>query len=120
MLKEWLNPMKVSLFVREYLRAQTYASPASARRVMPIFEWDALDRLLTRNPPDVLIVAQGKLLVLPTPQELGEALDLLTSRVGLVIHRAETDDRTVAFEEQHQPLCMTGSVLRPGWKQDCY
>ncbi len=23
-------------------------------------------------------------------------------------------------EEQHQPLYMTGSVLRPGWKQDCY
>ena len=120
MLEAWLNPMSVSLFARDYLRIQPYASPSSASRATPIFGWDTLDRLLTRKPPDVLVVARGKLLELSPPKSLDEALDLLTSGVGLVIHRAETDDRTVAFEEQHQLLCMTGSVLRPGWKQDCY
>jgi 50S ribosomal protein L16 3-hydroxylase len=96
MLEEWLNPMKVSSFARDYLRTQPYASPSSANRAMPIFGWDTLDQLLTRNPPDVLVVARGKLLELPRPRSLGEALDLLTSGVGLVIRRAEKVDDAVA------------------------
>jgi ribosomal protein L16 Arg81 hydroxylase len=96
MLEEWLNPMSVSSFARDYLRTQPYASPSSANRAMPIFGWDTLDQLLTRNPPDVLVVAQGKLLELPSPRSLGEALDLLTSGVGLVIRRAEKVDDAVA------------------------
>jgi 50S ribosomal protein L16 3-hydroxylase len=96
MLEEWLNPLKVSLFTRDYLRTQPYASPSSACRAMPIFGWDILDQLLTRNPPDVLVVARGKLLELPTPKTLSEALDLLTSGVGLVIRRAEKLDAGVA------------------------
>jgi 50S ribosomal protein L16 3-hydroxylase len=96
MLEEWLSPMKVSSFAREYLRAQPYVSPSSARRVMPIFGWDTLDQLLTRNPPDVLVLARGKLLELPTPRRLGEGLDLLTSGVGLMIRRAAKLDRGVA------------------------
>ena len=88
--------MSVSSFARDYLRTQPYASPSSANRAMPIFGWDTLDQLLTRNPPDVLVVAQGKLLELPSPRSLGEALDLLTSGVGLVIRRAEKVDDAVA------------------------
>ena len=88
--------MKVSSFARDYLRTQPYASPSSANRAMPIFGWDTLDQLLTRNPCDVLVVARGKLLELPTPRSLGEALDLLTSGVGLVIRRAEKVDNAVA------------------------
>src|SRR5918993_1313330 len=111
MLEEWLNPMKVSSFARDYLRTQPYASPSSANRAMPIFGWDTLDQLLTHNPPDVLVVAQGKLLELPSPRSLGEALDLLTSGVGLVIRRAEKVDDAVAglaaFFTQHIP----GEVL---------
>ena len=96
MLEEWLNPLKVTLFTRDYLRTQPYASPSSARRAMPIFGWDILDQVLTRNPPDVLVVARGKLLELLTPKTLSEALDLLTSGVGLVIRRAEKLDAGVA------------------------
>ena len=96
MLDQWLSPMSVSSFARDYLRTQPYASPASANRAMPIFGWDTLDQLLTRDPSDVLIVARGKLLDLPTPRNLGEALDLLTSGVGLVIRRAEKVDDGVA------------------------
>jgi 50S ribosomal protein L16 3-hydroxylase len=96
MLDQWLNPMKVSSFARDYLRRQPYATPSSAARAMPIFGWDTLDRLLTRNPPDVLVVGRGKLLELPAPRTLGEALDLLTIGVGLVIRRAEKLDDGVA------------------------
>jgi 50S ribosomal protein L16 3-hydroxylase len=96
LLEEWLNPMKVSAFARDYLRTQPYASPASASRAMAIFGWDTLDLLLTRNPPDVLVVARGKLLELPAPRNLSEALDLLTRGVGLVVRRAEKLDPGVA------------------------
>jgi 50S ribosomal protein L16 3-hydroxylase len=96
MLNEWLNPMKVSSFARDYLRTQPYASPSSASRAMSVFGWDTLEQLLTRNPPDVLIVARGKLLEIPAPSTLAEALDLLTSGAGLVIRRAEKLDAGVA------------------------
>jgi 50S ribosomal protein L16 3-hydroxylase len=96
MLDEWLSPMKVSLFARDYLRTQPYASPSSASRAMPIFGWDTLDQLLSRNPPDVLVVARGKLLELATPRTLAEARELLIKGVGLVIRHAEQLDRGVA------------------------
>jgi 50S ribosomal protein L16 3-hydroxylase len=96
MLDQWLGPMSVSLFARDYLRAQPYASPSSARRAMPVFGWDTLDQLLARDPPDVLVVARGKLLEVPTPGSLGEALDLMISGTGLVIRHAEKLDAGVA------------------------
>ena len=96
MLDQWLSRMSVSSFTRDYLRTQPYASPSSASRAMPIFSWDTLDQLLTRKPPDVLVVARGKMLELPIPKNLSEALDLLTSGAGLVIRRAEKVDDGVA------------------------
>lgn len=96
MLEEWLNPIEVSSFTRDYLRTQPHASPSTASCAMPIFGWDTLDRLLIRNPPDVLVVARGKLLEVPTPRTLSETLDLLTSGVSLVIRRAERLDPGVA------------------------
>jgi hypothetical protein len=96
MLDQWLSRMSVSSFTRDYLRTQPYASPSSASRARRIFGWNTLDQLLTRNPPDVLVVARGKLLEPPTPKSLGEALDLLASGVGLVIRRAEKVDDGVA------------------------
>jgi len=96
MLDEWLSPMSVSLFARDYLRRQPHASPSSARRVVPTFGWDTLDQLLTRNPPDVLVVGRGKLLELATPRTLAEARELLIKGAGLVIRHAEQLDRGVA------------------------
>ena len=107
MLDQWLSRMSVSSFTRDYLRTQPYASPSSASRAMPIFSWDTLDQLLTRKPPDVLLVARGKMLELPIPKSLSEALDLLTSGAGLVIRRAEKVDDGVsglaASVTQHIP-----------------
>ncbi len=96
MLDQWLSRMSVSSFTRDYLRTQPYASPSSASCARRIFGWNTLDQLLTRNPPDVLVVARGKLLEPPTPKSLGEALDLLASGFGLVIRRAEKFDDGVA------------------------
>src|ERR687895_2071105 len=97
MLDEWLSPMTVSLFARDYLRKQPYASPSSACSMMPIFGWGTLDQLLTKNPAaDVLVVARGKLLELTPPRTLSEACGLLIKGVGLVIRRAEQLDPGIA------------------------
>jgi 50S ribosomal protein L16 3-hydroxylase len=96
MLDEWLNPMPVSLFVRDYLHKQPYASPSSARGATPIFGWDTLERILIKHPPDILLVARGKLVELPAPQTLAEARALMLAGVGMVIRRAEQHDTGLA------------------------
>ncbi|HEX6440119.1 MAG TPA: hypothetical protein VF182_23585 [Candidatus Binatia bacterium] len=85
--------------------------------------------LLTRKPPDVLVVARGKLLELPPPKSLGEALDLLASGVGLVIRRAEKMDDGIAglatSVTQHIPgkvhvqlIVTPAGTYRFGWHYD--
>lgn len=93
MLDDWLNPIPFDLFARDYLRKQPYASPSSARTVMPMFEWGTLERLLSKDPPaDVLVLARGQLVDVPTPRTLAEVHALLLKGVGLVIRRAEQVD----------------------------
>src|SRR5919106_4774328 len=96
MLDQWLNPMPINLFARDYLRRQPYASPSSARGAVPIFGWDTLERILTKHPADILLVARGKLIELPVPQTLAEARALMVAGVGMVIRRAEQSDTGLA------------------------
>ncbi len=74
-------------------------------------------------------MARGKLLELPIPRRLGEALDLLTSGVGLVIRRAEKLDPGIAGlaasltqhipGEVHVQLIVTpGGTYGFGWHYD--
>jgi 50S ribosomal protein L16 3-hydroxylase len=97
MLDEWLSSMSVGAFARDYLRKNPYASPSSARSAMRVFEWSTLERLLSYHPAaDVLVVARGKLVDLPTPRTLPAAHALLAEGVGLVIRRAEQHDPGLA------------------------
>jgi len=93
MLNEWLSPMPVNLFVRDYLRKQPYASPSSARNIIPTFGWGTLERLLAKQAEaDILVIARGKLVQAPTPKTLAEVRALMLQGVGLVIRRAEQHD----------------------------
>jgi hypothetical protein len=97
MLDEWLRPMSIGLFARDYLRKNPYASPSSAHSATRLFEWSTLERLLTQHPAaDVLVVARGKLIDTPTPCTLAEAQALLAEGVGLVIRRAEQHEPALA------------------------
>ena len=97
MLDEWLPPMSVSLFARDYLRKQPFASPSSARSAIPVFGWGTLDRLLTNDPPlDLLVIARGKLVDLPAPKTLADVRALFLEGVGLVIRHAEQVDAGLA------------------------
>jgi 50S ribosomal protein L16 3-hydroxylase len=96
MLDEWLSPMSVSVFARDYLRKQPFASPSSARIAIPVFGWGTLERLLTNDPGDLLVIARGKLVDVPAPKTLAEVRALLLEGVGLVIRRAEQVDAGLA------------------------
>ena len=97
MLDEWLNPMPIESFTRDYFRKQPYASPSSALDVVPLFSWGTLDRLLTEHPTaDVLVVALGKLLEVPMPRSLADTRALMLGGTGLVIRRAEQHDAGLA------------------------
>ena len=88
MLDEWLSPMTVRLFVRDYLRKQPFARPSSAGSAIPVFGWGTLERLLINDPAaDLLVIARGKVVDLPTPKTLAEVRALLLEGVGLVIRR---------------------------------
>lgn len=97
MLAEWLIPMTVSLFSRDYLRKQPFARPSSAHTAIPAFGWGTLARLLTDDPAaDLLVIARGKLVDVPRPKTLEEVRALLLEGVGLVIRRAEQVDAALA------------------------
>ena len=97
MLDEWLSPITVSLFVRDYLRKQPFASPSSARTAIAVFGWGTLERLLSNDPTaDLLVIARGKLVHLPRPKTLAEVRALLLEGLGLVIRRAEQVDAGLA------------------------
>jgi 50S ribosomal protein L16 3-hydroxylase len=97
MLDEWLSPMTISLFARDYLCKQPFASPSSARTAIAVFGWGTLERLLSNDPAaDLLVIARGKLVHLPRPKTLAEVRALLLEGVGLVIRRAEQVDAGLA------------------------
>ena len=118
MLDEWLSPLTVGLFTRDYLRKQPFASPSSAHTVIPVFGWGTLERLLINDAAaDLLVVARGKLVDLPRPKTLAEVRALLLEGVGLVIRRAEQVDpdlaRLAASFTQDIPGECTFSCLSP-------
>lgn len=89
--------MTVSMFAQDYLRKQAYASPSTARSVIVNFGWGSLDKLLTQNSrADVLVVARGRLVELPTPRTLADVNELLAGGVGLVVRHAEQIDAGLA------------------------
>ena len=106
MLDEWLSPMTVSLFTRDYLRKQPFASPSSAHTAISAFGWGTLERLLTNDAAaDLLVIARGKLVDLPRPKTLAEVLPLLLEGIGLVIRRGAS--RCGPRE--------TGRIIYPGY-----
>jgi ribosomal protein L16 Arg81 hydroxylase len=97
MLYEWLKPMPVSLFSRDYLRRKPYAMPFSATGAVGLFDWDTLDQILTGQPTaDILVIARGRLVPEPIPRSLAEARALMSRAIGLVVRRAERGNPDLA------------------------
>ena len=130
MLKTWLKPLVLADFSTEYLRKQPLAQPSTAKATVPLFTWESLDRVLRREPDDVLVVAGGKLIDVPAPRTLAELSLLMKKRgIGIVLRKAEREDPALdelalAFAqdlggEAHIQLFVTkGSTHGFGWHYD--
>jgi 50S ribosomal protein L16 3-hydroxylase len=97
MLDEWLSPMPVRSFARQFLRTQPYASPFSARSAVHVFQWATLENFLQQHTAaDILVIARGKLVDLPPPRTPAALRALLAAGAGLVIRRAEYHEPALA------------------------
>jgi 50S ribosomal protein L16 3-hydroxylase len=89
--------MELPSFIADHLGQKPLAMPGSARRVGALFDWETLERILRAEPAaDVLVIARGKLIEQPVPRSLEEVRALLREGKGLVIRRAERNDRGLA------------------------
>ncbi len=74
------------------------AQPGTARGAIPLFDEAVLERVLASRepPPDVLVVARGRLLPLPAPRSLAELRAYLARGIGLCVRFAERCDGGLA------------------------
>src|SRR5689334_20511766 len=93
MLAEWLAGTSVATFVRDHLQRQPFAAAGAAGSALPLFDWDALDRVLTSDPrPDALVVAKGRARDVPVPKDVDATRALFREGLGLVVRKAERND----------------------------
>lgn len=111
MLKQWLAPLPVPVFVTEFLGKQPLAMPGTAKAAVPLLDWGVLDGILGRcQPADVLVVAQGEVLNMPPPRSLAETRALMAQGIGLVIKRGERHDPGLAKLAESMVQDLPGQV----------
>jgi 50S ribosomal protein L16 3-hydroxylase len=97
MLAQWLAGTSVATFVQEHLQRQPFAAAGTATSALPLFDWDALDRVLGSDPaPDVLVAARGRTLDVPAPRDAERTRKLFRDGLGIVVRRAENHDTGLA------------------------
>lgn len=90
MLQQWLGAMPVPAFRADHLRRVPLAQPSTVVEPRALLDWDLLAAVLAAEPrPDVLVVAEGKLLPFPAPRDLDELRAYLRIGVGLCLRHTE-------------------------------
>ncbi|MEW6268831.1 MAG: cupin domain-containing protein [Thermodesulfobacteriota bacterium] len=91
LLREWLGPVALEAFLASHLGRLPIAQPGTATGARTLCDWSVLEAVLaaTDPPPDVLVVARGRLLPVPAPRSLAELRALLARGVGLSLRRTE-------------------------------
>jgi 50S ribosomal protein L16 3-hydroxylase len=94
MWRPWLGTIPLEDFAATYLGRVPIAQPRTALSALPVLDWEALGRVLaaTDPPPDVLVVAAGKLLPWPAPRDLTELRVYMRMGVGLAMRHTERCD----------------------------
>jgi hypothetical protein len=97
-MREWLGDTSVSSFCRTHLGSAPFARPGGAASAVPLLDWDAIGRVLGGEPPrpDVLVVADARLVEVPAPRSLPGLRALLARKWGVVVRRAERCDAGLA------------------------
>lgn len=84
MLAAWLGDLTVKDFRARHLGREPLARPGTAASALPLFTFDVLGEVLAAElRPDVLVVAQGRLLERPPPRTVPEVHALFAEGVGL-------------------------------------
>jgi 50S ribosomal protein L16 3-hydroxylase len=95
-LAKWLEPMDVASFVSSHLGREPFARCASAALVIETCNWTTIDDLLRAGAPDVLVVAQSRLVDEPLPRSLVELRTLFRRGIGLAIRAPERLNTQIA------------------------
>ena len=96
MLSDWLDPITLAVFKKQFLRKQPYARPNSASAALSVFNWNSVGSLLARKPSDILVLSKGTLLDVPTPRDFTDLRLLMQNGVGIVVRRAERETARLA------------------------
>jgi 50S ribosomal protein L16 3-hydroxylase len=97
MLAEWLAGTSVETFVRQHLQRRPFAAAGTAGSALPLFDWDALDRVLASDPrPDALVVAKGRTQDVAVPKDVEGTRALFRDGLGVVVRKAERNDAGLA------------------------
>jgi ribosomal protein L16 Arg81 hydroxylase len=88
-LSQWLHPLAVPSFVSSHLGRAPFARPSCAWSAIECCSWQALDRLLQAEPPDVLVVSHSKLLDVRPPKSLAELRTMFRKGIGVAIRAPE-------------------------------
>jgi hypothetical protein len=126
MLAGWLGAVSVADFRARFLGIAPSAQPASTLAARDLLSWETIDRVLG-SAPDVLVVAQGKLLPVRPPRSVAELGGYFAAGVGLCVRHSERHDPglaevATAFGElgtAHVQLFVTpGGTHGFGWHYD--
>jgi len=103
--------MSFGQFDRTILQKQAWARAAVAHADVPRLDWETVGRVLGSKPaPDVLVVAQGKLLHCRAPRNLAQLRALLQRGIGLCVRHSERHDQRLAEVTQSLVSCFGRSV----------
>lgn len=87
-LQRWLGPVSLDTFGTDFLQRAPIAQPSTVDT--SLLDYERLGRVLAAEPaPDVLVVAQGKLLPFTPPRELVELRAYFRMGIGLSLRHTE-------------------------------
>lgn len=88
--------MPIQEFVRAHLGHGPFARPSAASEACGWFDWAVLDRVLGARPaPDVLVASGGRLANASAPRNCHEVRQLMSRKLGVVVRKAERQDRVL-------------------------
>jgi 50S ribosomal protein L16 3-hydroxylase len=130
MIPDWSTPSERLAFLRDSFGRRPYAQPAAARATATLFSWATLDHVLgSPQAPDVLTVAAGRVVDVPTPHSANDVRALMARGISTVIRRSERQDgglqrladpfAAALLGEVHVQLYATpGGTHSYGWHYD--
>jgi hypothetical protein len=129
MLGDWLQDPQLDAFRAHHYRHEPYVQPGTAAPVVPLLDWESVQRLLVSGA-DLTLVRNGRRWPDPPPGDVDTSLELFRSGYSLVLRGCERQDaglRALAAsfaddlrgDVQVQVYATPGGFHSFGWHYDC-